>query len=77
MQAMTDMTRKNFATMMAAAPAASAHKPLPARRLGKINFQAGMLGIGARYPGDYEIEQSRVNRVVASPRPRGIVNLSA
>jgi aryl-alcohol dehydrogenase-like predicted oxidoreductase len=69
---MTEMTRRSFATMMAAGPAAAAEKPIPTRRLGKINFQAGILGIGAQYLGDLELEQSHVNRVVAEAIDNGI-----
>lgn len=69
---MTEMTRRSFASMMAAAPATAAVKPLPTRRLGKINFQASILGIGAQYLGDYELEQAHVNRVVAEAIENGI-----
>ena len=72
MLTMTDMTRRSFAAMIAAAPAASAATNIPTRRLGKINFQAGMLGIGAQYLGDLELEQSHVNRVVAEAIDNGI-----
>lgn len=69
---MTELTRRSFATMMAAAPLAKAQKPLPTRRLGRINFQAGILGIGAQYLGDYELDQAHVNRVVAEAIDNGI-----
>ncbi len=72
MLAMTEMTRRNFATMMAAGPAVAAERPIPTRRLGKINFQAGILGIGAQYLGDLELEQSHANRVVAEAIDNGI-----
>ena len=69
---MTDITRRGFAKIMAAAPAAAAAGPIPTRRLGKINFQAGMLGIGAQYLGDYELEQPHVSRVVAEAIDNGV-----
>jgi hypothetical protein len=47
-------------------------RPLPTRRLGKINFQASILGIGAQYLGDLELEQSHVNRVVAEAIDQGV-----
>ncbi|MCX6622734.1 MAG: aldo/keto reductase, partial [Acidobacteria bacterium] len=62
----------SFTIAMAAAPAGLADRPIPARRLGRINFQAGMLGIGAQYLGDFELEQSHVNRVVAEAIDNGV-----
>jgi aryl-alcohol dehydrogenase-like predicted oxidoreductase len=57
--------------MMAAAPAAAAGG-IPTRRLGRINFQAGILGIGAQYLGDLEATQSTVDRVVGEAIDNGV-----
>jgi len=45
---------------------------LPTRRLGKINYQAGILGIGAQYLGDLDAEQSTVDRVIAEAIDNGV-----
>ncbi len=61
--------------MAAAAPLAapvSAAGGIPTRRLGKINFQAGILGIGAQYLGDLDASQSVVDRVVAEAIDNGV-----
>jgi len=57
--------------MMAAAPAAAAGG-IPTRRLGRINFQAGILGIGAQYLGDLDATQSTVDRVVGEAIDNGV-----
>jgi hypothetical protein len=57
--------------ILAAAPALAAGT-IPTRRLGKINFQAGMFGIGAQHLGDDGVEQSNVDRVVGEAIDSGV-----
>ncbi len=45
---------------------------LPTRRLGKINFQASMLGLGSQYLGDPGVEQAHVNRFIAEAVDNGL-----
>jgi aryl-alcohol dehydrogenase-like predicted oxidoreductase len=45
---------------------------MPARRLGNINFKAGILGLGAQHLGDDSVEQNLVNRVVAEAIDNGL-----
>jgi uncharacterized protein len=45
---------------------------MPTRRLGRINFQASILGIGAQYLGDEPVEQTTVDRVVAEAIDNGV-----
>ena len=70
------MTRRYFTRGAAIAPLAAlaqgAGAPIPTRRLGKINFQAAMLGIGAQYLGDPGVEQSMVDRVIGEAIDNGI-----
>lgn len=68
---MTDLSRRSFAVIMAAAPALAAGT-IPTRRLGKINYQAGMFGIGAQHLGDNGVEQSNVDRVVGEAIDSGV-----
>ncbi len=68
---MTDITRRGFTMIVAAAPALGAGG-IPTRRLGKINFQAGMFGIGAQHFGDDGVEQSTVDRTVAEAIDNGV-----
>ena len=75
MSGMTAFSRRDFACVMAASGLAlpvSAAGTLPTRRLGRINFQAGMLGIGAQYLGDPGVEQSTVDRVIGEALDNGI-----
>jgi len=68
---MTQLTRRSFA-MLAAAGAASGQGAMPRRRLGKINFQASILGIGAQHLGDDGVLQSQVDRVVGEAIDSGV-----
>jgi uncharacterized protein len=72
---MPPYSRRDFAKAVAAsglaAPASSAGT-LPTRRLGRINFQAGMLGLGAQYLGEPGVEQSQVDRVVGEAIDNGL-----
>lgn len=54
-----------------AAPARAAGE-LPLRRLGKINFQASILGLGSQYLGDAGVEQAHVNRFIAEAVDNGL-----
>ncbi|MBI4874570.1 MAG: aldo/keto reductase [Acidobacteria bacterium] len=70
---MQHLTRRDFARLAAAAPvAARGAGSIPTRRLGKINFQAGILGIGAQYLGDLDAQQSTVDRVIAEAIDNGV-----
>ena len=75
MTGMSHYSRRDFARVVAATgmalPAAAAGT-LPTRRLGKINFQASMLGIGAQYLGEPGVEQSMVDRVIGEAIDNGI-----
>jgi len=42
------------------------------RRLGKINFQAGMLGLGAQHLGDPGVAQSTVDQVIGEAIDNGL-----
>jgi aryl-alcohol dehydrogenase-like predicted oxidoreductase len=52
--------------------AQAATGPIPTRRLGRINFQAGILGIGAQFLGDYEATQANADRVIAEAIDNGV-----
>lgn len=71
-----DFTRRNFTKAVAAsawaAPALAASGTLSKRRLGKINFQASILGIGAQHLGDYNVAQSVVDRVIGEAIDNGL-----
>jgi hypothetical protein len=72
---MPQLTRRDFTRIAATAPLAMparAAGALPTRRLGKINYQAGILGIGAQYLGDLDAEQSTVDRVIAEAIDNGV-----
>lgn len=69
------LTRRDLLKTAAAgavASRASAAGTLPTRRLGKINFQASMLGLGAQYLGDPGVEQAHVNRFIAEAVDNGL-----
>jgi aryl-alcohol dehydrogenase-like predicted oxidoreductase len=71
---MRSLTRRQFSKLAAAAPLAAQAaqaRPMPLRRLGKINFQAGILGFGAQRIGDYA-GQANTNRIVAEAVDAGI-----
>lgn len=73
---MAQYTRRDFAKVVAASPLAAeafpAAGPIPTRRLGKINFQAGILGLGAQHLGDNGVEQSVVDRVIGEGLDNGL-----
>ena len=73
---MAQYSRRDFAKVVAASPlaaqASAAAGPIPARRLGKINFQAGILGLGAQHLGDNGVEQSVVDRVIREGLDNGL-----
>jgi len=75
MSGMADFSRRDFARVVAASgmvlPAAAAGT-LPTRRLGKINFQASILGLGAQHLGDPGVEQSTVDRVIGEALDNGL-----
>jgi len=59
-----EIARFAAAYSLAATAKLGAAEAMPVRRLGKINFQAGILGLGAQHLGDPGVEQSVVDRVV-------------
>jgi uncharacterized protein len=71
---MSPFSRRAFTlSSLAAVPAAlSAAGDMPLRRLGRINFQASILGVGAQHLGDEPVEQSLVDRFVAEAIDSGI-----
>ncbi len=67
------ITRRAFTAVSAAALTASAQgNSLPVRRLGNINFKAGILGLGAQHLGDENVEQSLVDRFLAEAIEQGL-----
>lgn len=70
---MPTCSRREFTlTGLAGAFALRAAGDIPQRRLGRINFQASILGIGAQYLGDEPVAQSTVDRVVHEAIDSGI-----
>jgi uncharacterized protein len=75
---MSHLSRRDFARTLGAAalvPAAAraaATGPIPTRRLGNINFQAGIFGIGAQYLGDLDGNQANVDRVIGEALDNGV-----
>lgn len=67
-----DLTRRDFGMMLAAAGTASAQTALPTRRLGKINFQASIFGIGAQHLGDPNATQATCDRVIGEAVDNGV-----
>ena len=45
---------------------------MPTRRLGKINFQAGILGLGAQHLGDLKATQATADRVIHEAIDNGL-----
>ncbi len=70
-RAMPEISRRDFAKTVAAAPLALAGG-LPTRRLGNINFHASILGLGAQHLGDNGVEQSTVDRVIGEGIDNGL-----
>jgi aryl-alcohol dehydrogenase-like predicted oxidoreductase len=67
-----DLSRRDFGLLMAAASTAKGQDALPTRRLGKINFQASILGIGAQYLGEPSASQATCDRVIAEAIENGV-----
>jgi aryl-alcohol dehydrogenase-like predicted oxidoreductase len=69
-------TRREFSKVIAASPAAAipvvAAGAIPTRRLGKINFQAGILGLGAQRIGEPISSQAITDRVVGEALDNGL-----
>lgn len=74
---MTWMTRRELlkttaSATLAAGASAAPSGTLPTRRLGRINFQASMLGLGSQYLGDAGVEQTHVDRFIAEAVDNGL-----
>ncbi|MEK7408075.1 MAG: aldo/keto reductase [Acidobacteriota bacterium] len=69
---MAQFSRRQFAGLVAASSLAAPATPIPTRRLGRISFQAGILGIGAQHLGDDGVEQSLVDRVLGEAIDNGV-----
>jgi len=70
---MSAYSRRDFAKVIGAVPLGAAGTgPIPTRRLGQINFHAGIVGIGAQHLGDDGVEQSLVDRVIAEAIDNGV-----
>jgi uncharacterized protein len=74
---MAHISRRDFARTVGAGtllPAAglAAAGPIPTRRLGNINFQAGILGVGAQYLGELDATQATVDRVIGEALDNGV-----
>jgi aryl-alcohol dehydrogenase-like predicted oxidoreductase len=73
---MAQFSRRDFTRAAAVSPlalgGARAAGSLPTRRLGKINFQAGILGLGAQHLGDPGVEQAMVDRVIGEAMDNGL-----
>ncbi len=68
-------SRRDFSRLVAVSPLAaqsSAAARMPVRRLGRIGFQAGILGWGAQHVGQMPAEQSVVDRIVAEALEGGV-----
>jgi len=64
---MDAITRRRFARAAAAGSLGvglAQSSPLPTRRLGKIPFQASILGLGAQHLGNDDVPQATVDEVV-------------
>jgi uncharacterized protein len=74
---MPKISRREFARTIGAgallsAAGRAAGAPLPTRRLGNINFQASIFGIGAQYLGDLDSSQAMVDRVIGEALDNGV-----
>jgi len=71
-----DLSRRQFGKLVATAPLAAAVSEaqgfLPTRRLGAINFQASIFGIGAQYLGDPNATQANCDRVIGEAIDNGV-----
>ncbi|MBM3748737.1 MAG: aldo/keto reductase [Acidobacteria bacterium] len=72
----TMLSRRDFSKLIAgtslAAGTASAASGIPTRPLGKIGFQASILGLGAQRIGDRPMEQSVVDRLIHEMLDNGL-----
>ncbi|HYZ84356.1 MAG TPA: aldo/keto reductase [Bryobacteraceae bacterium] len=72
---MRSITRRQFTGVLTAAglaPTALGANEIPTRRLGKINFQASIFGIGAQHLGDLNATQANADRVIAEAIDNGV-----
>ena len=70
---MAHLNRREFAASLAAASLVQAAPgAMPTRRLGKINFQASILGIGAQHLGDLNATQANTTRVIGEAIDNGV-----
>lgn len=73
---MADYSRRDLVRLVAAGSAfvrpSLAAGSIPTRRLGKISFQAGILGLGAQHLGDFDVGQSVVDRVIGEALDNGL-----
>ena len=73
---MERFSRRNFSRLWAASlvgsAATRAGEAIPSRRSGKINFQAGILGLGAQRIGEASATQAIADRVVAEALEGGV-----
>ncbi len=69
---MPQYSRRDFAKVMAAGAGLAPPAVIPTRRLGKINFQAGILGLGAQHLGDDDTSQSVADRVIGEALDNGL-----
>jgi len=70
---MARLTRRDFSKLVALTPAsAPAAAALPLRPLGKIGFQASILGLGGQRVADRPMEQSAVDRLIGEAIDNGL-----
>jgi uncharacterized protein len=77
---MADYSRRGFAQMVTAssllgqagAVLHAQQDKVPTRRLGKINIQAGILGLGSQHLGDPDATQANADRVIAEGLEHGV-----
>ena len=67
-----DLGKAIAGAAMLRTPLMAAAGEIPRRRLGAIDFQASILGIGAQYLGDPAIPQSTVDRVIGEALDNGV-----
>ena len=76
MPGMRSLSRRDFSRLVAVSPllarGMSSPGALPARPLGKIDFQAGILGFGAQRVGEDRSDQSTVDRIVGEGLESGL-----
>lgn len=72
---MATYSRRQVSKLLAATPLAAGARAaggMPARRLGKIDFEASILGLGAQHLGDYDQTQSNADRVIGEALDNGL-----